>query len=116
MEKTYTYDICIAAISQTLFPEQLRSSFVCIFQRLYLDRFPHERKRLPNVVRVFPKIHRVNLRGDATLHRFSLPPGHPCLDSTTVFTRLDTSDKFELAENFVGDYFSVFEYQVINLS
>ena len=105
---------CIAAISSHQFPEQLRASFVIVFQRLYLDRFPHERKRLPDVVRVFPKIHRVNLRGDATLHKFALPVGHPCLDSRKPFTRMATSDKFELAENFIGDYFAAVEYQVVS--
>ena len=52
--------------------------------------------------------------GDATLHKFSLPVGHPCLDSRKPFTRMATSDKFELAENFIGDYFAAVEYQVVS--
>jgi len=106
LEKIFSFDMLVVGMLDENLPKTLRSTFILLCRRLYIDRFPHSELQLPTLVRVWPEGPSVvDLHSCATLPQFRLAKGHPLLESAEAFLNLANSNKMHLVENFISDHF-----------
>jgi hypothetical protein len=70
LQSQFTYELVVTAIADTSLPDRLRSAFANLIYVLYVDRYPQETLRIPNLVRTKADIKAVRLNDTDALPRF----------------------------------------------
>jgi hypothetical protein len=122
------YQLLVSCIANTKIPAIVRASYTRLLCRLWIDRFPHERIKVPKRLQVLQRIedrqmldgkgrpvrkdthqNRADLINKAALPHFELHrDADPIMQSNAAggFYKHRTAMKFHLIKEFVSDYFA----------
>jgi hypothetical protein len=70
LQKQFSYEVLVTAVADTALPDQLRSVFAELLYVLYVDKFPQETLRVPNLVRPESSVKAMSLKDKEALPRF----------------------------------------------
>ncbi len=70
LQKQFSYEVVVTAVADTALPDPARSAFARLLYMLYVDRYPQETLRVPNLVRPESEVKAMNLKDEDSLPRF----------------------------------------------
>ena len=106
LERMFSFDMLMVGIMDENLPNGLRSTFALLFQRLYIDRFPHVELKLPTLVRLWSEVpDHADLQSASILPQFRLSEQHPLRQHENPLFNLPDSNKMHLVEDFISDLF-----------
>ena len=70
LQSQFSYEVLVTAMADTALPDPLRSAFTNLLYVLYVDKYPQETLRIPNLVRPESEVDTVSLSDGDALPRF----------------------------------------------
>jgi hypothetical protein len=104
LKKQFSYELLVSCIANTKFPPRIRQSFCDLCIRLWVDRFPHEPMKVPNLARIYTDIETLDINASDALPQYRLLKGNPLLESKDPFDAFPDANKFHLMEDIISDF------------
>jgi hypothetical protein len=104
LKDQFSYELLVTAISNTKLPPRIRQSFSDLCIRLWVDRFPHEPMKVPNLARIYDEIDPLDINAADALPQYRLLDGNPLLVSGDPFSAFPDANKFHLMEDMISDF------------
>jgi hypothetical protein len=107
LSRQFPYDLLVTGMCQRQLPPRIRQAFADLCTRLWIDRFPHNPIKAPNLTRIWSDVKPVkelNIQDPDSLPQFRLQDKNPLLKLKDKFYSWQDANKFHLVEDIISDY------------
>ena len=123
LEPMLPFNLLLSVAFDEKIPNEMRSRFVKLINRLWVDRFPHEehcgKQSLPELIWVVSEIEDLTIDDPKALPHFELATGAVRSSSTATagaaqrsFYTIASADKFQMLTTFIVQFFEHVDRQV----
>ena len=115
LEEMLPFNLLLSVVSYRKIPYEMRSSFVKLIERLWVDRFPHEpncgKQNLPELIWVMTELEDLAINDALALPHFVQQVA--AKKNQSSFYTISSADKFQMLNKFIVDFFEHIDRQVI---